>query len=94
MHAATYQVNTQRTKISGRHYSNGTKYGIWPPEDGLLTETYRGLLMFTNIVFNILVFLKVNPLNTELKPICHVLALLESHHILHVSGLRVKVHVF
>ena len=33
-HTATYQVNIQRTQISGRHYSNGTKHGIWPPEDG------------------------------------------------------------
>jgi transposase len=31
-----------------------------------------------------------NPLNAELNPICHVLALLGAHHIFHVSGLRVK----
>jgi len=31
-----------------------------------------------------------NPLNAELNPICHLLALLGAHHILHVSGLRVK----
>ena len=31
-----------------------------------------------------------NPLNTELNPICHLLALLGDHHILHISGLRVK----
>jgi len=31
-----------------------------------------------------------NPLNAELNPICHLLALLGSHHILHVSGIRVK----
>jgi hypothetical protein len=30
------------------------------------------------------------PLNTELNPICHLLALLEAHHILHVSRIRVK----
>jgi len=30
------------------------------------------------------------PLNAELNPICHLLALLGAHHILHVSGLRVK----
>jgi len=29
-------------------------------------------------------------LNTELNPICHLLALLGAHHILHVSGIRVK----
>jgi len=32
----------------------------------------------------------INPLNTELNPICQLLALLETHHILHVSSLRVK----
>ena len=32
----------------------------------------------------------INPLNAELNPICHLLALLEAHHIFHVSGLRVK----
>ena len=37
--------------------------------------------------FNVSVF---NPLNTKLNPICHLLALLGAHHILHVSGLRVK----
>ena len=32
----------------------------------------------------------INPLNAELNSICHLLALLGAHHILHVSGLRVK----
>ena len=32
-----------------------------------------------------------NPLNAELNPICHLLALLGAHHIFHVSGLRVKI---
>jgi len=31
-----------------------------------------------------------NPLNAELNPICHLLALLGPHHIFHVSGLRVN----
>ena len=30
----------------------------------------------------------INPLNAELNPICHLLALLGAHHIFHVSGLR------
>jgi hypothetical protein len=33
---------------------------------------------------------KINPLNAELNPICHLLALLKAHHILHVSRIRVK----
>jgi len=32
----------------------------------------------------------LNTLNAELNPICHLLALLEAHHILHVSSIRVK----
>jgi len=35
-------------------------------------------------------YVKINPLNAELNPICHLLALLGTHHILHVSGVRVK----
>jgi len=31
-----------------------------------------------------------NPLNAELNPICHFLALLGAHPILHVSRIRVK----
>jgi hypothetical protein len=33
----------------------------------------------------------VNPLNTELNSICHLLALLGAHTILHVSRIRVNV---
>jgi hypothetical protein len=32
----------------------------------------------------------LNPLNTELNSICHLLALLEAHHILRVSRIRVN----
>jgi len=32
----------------------------------------------------------INPLNAELNPICHLLALLGAHHIFHFSGLRVN----
>ena len=32
----------------------------------------------------------VNTLNAKLNPICHLLALLGAHHILHVSRIRVK----
>ena len=51
-HTATYQANTQRTQISGRHYSNGTKHTMWPHEDGRIgrTETCRGFLVFTNML--------------------------------------------
>ena len=32
----------------------------------------------------------LNPLNSKLNPIYHLLALLGAHHIFHVSRLRVK----
>jgi len=38
----------------------------------------------------IVIYSLCNPLNTELNPICHLLALLGAHHILHVSRIRVK----
>jgi hypothetical protein len=37
----------------------------------------------------------INPLNAELNPICHLLALLGAHPIIHVSRIGVKgVYVF
>ena len=36
---------------------------------------------------------QINPLNTELKPICNLLALLGAHPILHISRIRVKCEV-
>ena len=46
----------------------------------------------TEISYVVLVpsFDYINPLNAELNPICHLLALLGAHHILHFSGIRVK----
>ena len=38
---------------------------------------------------------RLSPLNAELNPICHLLALLEAHHILHVSRVSVNgKHIF
>ena len=33
----------------------------------------------------------INPLNAELNPICHLLALFGAYHILHVSRVRVNI---
>jgi hypothetical protein len=38
-----------------------------------------------------LLVMHLNTLNAQLNPICHLLALLEAHHILHVSRLRVEL---
>jgi hypothetical protein len=44
----------------------------------------------TNVMHFLFSLLRINPLNAELNPICHLLALLGAHHILHVSRIRVK----
>ena len=36
---------------------------------------------------------RINPLNAELNPICHLLALLGTHPILHVSRIRDKCNL-
>ena len=43
------------------------------------------------VLFSFLCADHFNPLNADLNPICHLLALLGSHHILHVSRIRVKL---
>ena len=35
----------------------------------------------------------LNPLNAGLNPICHLLALLGTHHILHISRLRANFNI-
>ena len=47
-----------------------------------ITSSYNLYLYFHNTF---------NPLNAELNPICHLLALSGAHYIFHVSGLRVNV---
>ena len=37
------------------------------------------------------VSISFNPLNAELNPICHLLALLGAHRIHHISRVRVKI---
>jgi len=54
-----------------------------------------GTVAFCNILVPVFpVKQKVSPLNTELNPICQLLALLGAHHILHVSGIRVKLQYY
>jgi len=50
---------------------------------GLITETEAGKSDLAKHA-------RVNPLNAELNPICHLLALLGAHHILHVSRVKAK----
>jgi len=49
---------------------------FWPPIVAIIN------ILYLNVDFN--------PLNAELNPICHLLALLGAHPIFHVSRIRVK----
>jgi len=53
--------------------------------------TFNSLAVLRVGTRQLLSTLPFNPLNAELNPICHLLALLATHHIFHVSGLRVNV---
>jgi hypothetical protein len=57
----------------------------WPDEGWTLLLTlhilWRNILIFGENFGSC----HLNPLNAELNPICHLLALLGAHHILHVS---------
>jgi hypothetical protein len=49
-----------------------------------------GLKTKGNFLHTQLQLIDFNPSNAELNPICHLLALLGAHHILHVSRIRVN----
>jgi hypothetical protein len=51
--------------------------------------TYRSLLQGLRTGFLCI----INRLNAKLNTICHLLALLAAHHILHVCRIRVKYHL-
>jgi hypothetical protein len=48
--------------------------------------------MKTDVIMDVTTsnFLNINPLNAELNPIRHLLALLRARHIIDVSSIRVK----
>ena len=58
-----------------------------PPSHHDRVEKFGGESNFNREI----ILRQFNPLNSELNLICHLLALLVAHHILHVSGLGVKL---
>jgi len=60
------------------------------------TDTFLFISHTTNVFLfkfhcNIFIGVRIiNPLNAELNPICHLLALLGAHHILNFSRVRIK----
>ena len=71
-----------------KSYSNKIRcrtFATNPVAKFLLTVTLTYYSLSLTLCSNIF-----NPLNAELNPICHLLALLGVHHFLHVSKIRVK----
>jgi hypothetical protein len=65
------------------------KYSVKKNHIALLNINSRLFPALLKLIFGVKRW--VNPLNTELNPICHLLALLEAHHILHITRIRVNV---
>ena len=57
----------------------------------LAPETYRVNLQNNKLLCVASCWTIINPLKDELNPICHLLALLAAHHILHISRIRVNI---
>ena len=59
------------------------------------TQSYKHTLKICNkycfSTTTVVARTRLNTLNVKLNPICHLLALLEAHHILHVSRIRFNV---
>jgi len=53
----------------------------------------KGYVSFRNVNQKLGYAFQINPLNAKLNPICHLLALLGAHLILHVSRIRVNINL-
>ena len=76
------------THIHTNNIQNDTKQYI--EQQKILFYNGITLSYIIFIYIQIIISLTFNPLNAELNPICHFLALLGAHHILYVSRIRVK----
>jgi hypothetical protein len=56
----------------------------------VILKISRSMPLFCSVTFYVCDAIELNPLNAELNPICHLLALLWAHLILHVSKIRVN----
>jgi len=66
-----------------------TPQDVWNKGSKILKLPNCFTLAMTNKL--VVIINSLNPLNAEINPTCHLLALLGPHHILHISRKRVKV---
>jgi len=66
-----------------------------PNTDNISGLHFCPLLLYNQNTFHgyKIIQLDFNPLNAQLNPICHLLALLGAHHIFHVSGIWDKINI-
>jgi len=95
---ATQPIHRASNPIRGKRplLSTQPPDGLWGPPSSYFMSTGDVSLVAKNTVGRRIWPLtpiwctEINPLNAQLNPICHLLALLGTHHILHVSRIRVK----
>jgi hypothetical protein len=69
-------------------FDGNTEYSEYKP---MLRVRQSDRNLFLNLLIPIQLSASIiNPLKAELNPICHLLALLRAHHILHVCRIRVN----
>ena len=89
------QTDMTKLRVAFHNFANSPEKLIWFHRSALqLHDKDRHAVFFSDIVIwspqtHSMGKILLNPSNAELNPICHLLALL-AHHILHVSGMRVK----
>ena len=83
IHFLTFHIftNYNTLKHHKTHFILGTSSYVFQHQGA--SDNLKYMLDLLSVVFN--------PLNPELNPICHLLALLGAHHFLHVSRIRVKL---
>jgi hypothetical protein len=64
----------------------------FPSSGKIISVTVQTNLDTMPLSFTVVTKFDINPLNAELNSICHLLALLGAHPILHVSRIRVKIN--
>jgi hypothetical protein len=76
------------------HTRGRARFSVWMQEVcmGFTKLNSEKLIQENNRRFSSLD--KFSPLNAELNPICHLLALLVSHHILHVGRIRINLRMW
>ena len=82
-------LNAYSNKARWKSWERDGKRG-WVGEGGRGGEGYLGEGKGCGVGNGLYLDSRINPLNAELNAICHLLALLGAHHILHLCRIRVK----